>query len=182
MTIREKVKDIIKRINGEVPTSTLKKRGMKVGNNFNRQQGCFIDPSHCFLISIGDNVTFSIRVCLLAHDASTKKSLGYTKIGKISIGDNVFVGANATILPGVTIGNNSIIGANSLVAKDVPENVVVAGNPAKIISTLEDYMKKNELTDEKKYFDKSYRYSKNLDQDKIDEMIKAVDNGIAYID
>lgn len=176
------IKDIIRRIIGEVPTSTLKKRGMKVGKNFNRQQGCFIDPTHCYLISIGNNVTFSIRVSLLAHDASTKNCLGYTKIGKITIGDNVFIGANATILPGVTIGDNSIIGANSLVTKSIPKNVVVAGNPAKVICKLDDYKKKHELKEGQKYFNKSYRYTKNLDKNKILEMVKAVENEIAYID
>ena len=79
MTIREKVKDIIKRINGEVPTSTLKKRGMKVGNNFNRQQGCFIDPSHCFLISIGDNqVEHCLRGMLVGSVAGVyDRSVGH---------------------------------------------------------------------------------------------------------
>ena len=142
MSVQTRIKELLRRMNGEIPTNVLKKRGLIVGDNFNRQQGCFIDPTHCFLISIGNNVTFSIRVCLLAHDASTKNFLGYTKIGKIEIGDNVFVGANATILPGVAIGNNSIVGANSVVTKDIPENVVAAGNPAHVICSLEEYLKK----------------------------------------
>ena len=78
MQVLNNLKDIIRRIIGEVPTKTLIKRGLKVGDNFNRQQGCFIDPTHCFLIEIGNNVTFSIKVTLLAHDASTKMLIGYT--------------------------------------------------------------------------------------------------------
>lgn len=66
-------------LNREFPTETLIKRGMRVGKDFNRQQGCFLDPTHCFLITIGDDVTMSIRVTVMAHDASTKKTLGYTK-------------------------------------------------------------------------------------------------------
>ena len=85
MGLKNNVKDIIRTIIGEVPTKKLIKRGLKVGGNFNRQQGCFIDPTHCWLIEIGNNVTMSIRVVLMAHDASTKNSLGYTKIGKIKI-------------------------------------------------------------------------------------------------
>ncbi len=182
MSVQIRIKELIKQLNGEISTNTLIKRGMIVGENFNRQQGCFIDPTHCFLISIGSNVTFSIRVCLLAHDASTKKSLGYTKIGKISIGDNVFIGANSTILPGITIGNNSIVGANSVVTKDIPENVVVAGNPAHVICSLEEYLKKYQLKNEDTYFDNSYRFHKKISKEKILEMKKATQDKIAYID
>lgn len=54
----------------------------------------------------------------------------------VIIGDNVWIGGDATILPGVTIGDNVVIGAGSVVTKDIPSNVVIAGNPAKIIKTL----------------------------------------------
>ena len=57
----------------------------------------------------------------------------------VSIGDNVFIGMQLTILKGVHIGNNVIIGANSLVNKDVPDNCVAAGNPCKVIMTLDEY-------------------------------------------
>ena len=177
------VKNIVKRINGEVLTSTLVKRGMRVGNNFNRQQGSYIDPTHCFLIEIGNNVTFSIRVTVLAHDASTKKSTGYTKIGKVIIGDNVFVGANATILPNVKIGDNSIIGANSVVTKDIPANCVAAGNPVKIICSLEEFLNRNqEKMETAQKFGREYRFSKKITEEKKEEMTCAVKNGMAYID
>ena len=71
-------RNIIMLLNREIPTEVLIKRGMKVGKDFNRQQGCFLDPTHCFLITIGDDVTMSIRVTVMAHDASTKETLGYT--------------------------------------------------------------------------------------------------------
>lgn len=137
-----------------------------------------------FLIEIGNNVTFSIKVTLLAHDASTKMLTGYTKIGKIKISDNVFIGANTTVLPNVTIGNNSIIGANSVVTKDIPDNVVVAGNPAKIICDIDSYRNKNEtiMKSQKKLFGKEYRFTKNMSDNLKKELIEAVENGIAYID
>lgn len=184
MSIKSRAKDFIRRIIGEVPTQTLVKRGLKIGKNFNRQQGCFIDPTHCFLIDIGDNVTFSIRVTLLAHDASTKLITGYTKIGRIKIGNNVFIGANSTILPNVTIGSNSIIGANSVVTKNVPENVVVAGNLAKIICDINSYKNKNKIlmNKQKKLFGSEYRFRKNMMENLKKELIEAVENGIAYID
>lgn len=179
----EWIRDSIKRINGEIPTKTLVNRGMKVGNNFNRQQGFYIDPTHCFLIEIGNNVTFSVRVTVLAHDASTKNVLGYTRIGKVVIGDNVFVGANATILPNTRIGNNSVIGANSVVTKDVPANSVVAGNPARVIGSLENFVGRNrELLDNKKKFGKEYRFSSKMTEQQKKEIREAVEQGIAFIE
>lgn len=183
MSLKESIKNIIKRMNGEISTSTLVKRGLKVGKNFNRQQGSYIDPTHCFLVEIGDNVTFSIRVTVLAHDASTKKSIGYTKIGKVIIGNNVFVGANATILPNVKIGNNVVVGANSVVTKNIPDNCVVAGNPAKLICSIEEFSQRNAMKMEKtRRFGKEYRFSKTMTEQKKKEIKEAVQQGIAYID
>lgn len=104
----------------------LIKEGLIIGKNFNIQKGCILDKSHCWLIEIGDDVTLAPRVHILAHDASTKRELGYTKIGKVKIGNNVFIGANTTILPNVRIGNNVVVGANSLVSKDILDNTIVA--------------------------------------------------------
>lgn len=179
MKIKDEVKDLIRRLTGEVPTKTLVKRGLTVGTDFNRQQGCYVDPTHCFLIEIGDHVTMSIRVTLLAHDASTKKILGYTKIGQIHIGNNVFIGANTTVLPNVRIGDNCIIGANSVVTKSLPENTVAAGNPARVICSVEEY--KAKWMTQKRVFDESYRFSKAITKEKIEEMKKATQEGISFI-
>lgn len=100
-----RIKDIYKvYVRGDANVSNLIKRGMVVGENLQLQGECKIDSSHAWLISIGDNVTIAPRVHILAHDASTKKHLGYTRIGLVSIGDNVFVGADSVILPGVQLG------------------------------------------------------------------------------
>lgn len=103
------------KIRGTINLKQLKKDGLKVGNNFNVQEGTIIDPGHCWLIEIGDNVTLAPRVHILAHDASMKKSLGYAKIGKVSIGNNVFLGASTIVLPNVRIDDNTIVGAGSVV-------------------------------------------------------------------
>ena len=63
--------------------------------------------------------------------------------GKIRIGNNVHIGTNAIIMPGVRIGNNCIIGCGAIVTKDVPDNSVAAGIPARVIETLDEYIKKN---------------------------------------
>lgn len=67
--------------------------------------------------------------------------------GKITIGNYVYIGANAVILPGVTIGDNSLIAAGSIVTKSVPSNVVMAGNPAKVICTIDEYYARNKRYD-----------------------------------
>lgn len=116
--------------------------GLKVGKNVNIMGECILDPGHCWLINIGNNVTLAPRVHILAHDASTKMALGYTRISKVNIGNNVFVGANSIILPGVTIGNDVIIGAGSVVTKNIPDNSVAVGNPARVIKSYDQYLNK----------------------------------------
>ena len=136
------LKELIYRLRGEHTTEKLISMGMKVGQNFGRLNGVILDPSHCWLIEIGDNVTMAPRVHILCHDASTKLHLGYTKIGRVTIGNNVFIGAESVVLPGVTIGSNVIIGANSTVTHNIPDNVVAAGSPARVICTLDEYLEK----------------------------------------
>ncbi|OGW48867.1 MAG: acetyltransferase, partial [Nitrospirae bacterium RBG_19FT_COMBO_58_9] len=99
-------------------------------------------PSHCSLISIGNNVTFAPNVRLIAHDASTKQFLGFTRIGLIRILDDCFIGDSVIVLAGVTVGQRSIIGAGSIVTRDIPENSVAVGHPARVICTLDEYLSK----------------------------------------
>ena len=136
------IKEMVYRLRGDYTTEKLVSMGMTVGKNFKRLHGTILDPSHCWLIEIGDNVTFAPRVHVLCHDASTKVFLGYTKIGRVTIGNNVFIGADSVVLPGVTIGNNVIVGANSTVTHDIPEGMVAAGCPARVLCTTEEYLKK----------------------------------------
>lgn len=176
------LRNMVMLLNREIPTEMLVKRGMKVGKDFNRQQGCFLDPTHCFLITIGDDVTMSIRVTVMAHDASTKKTLGYTKIGQVHIGNHVFIGANTTILPGVTIGDYAIIGAGSIVTCDIPARTVVAGVPARHICDVDEYVKRFEprMSDENTFGDE-YRMGCGLDDAKKKEILSATDGNIAFI-
>lgn len=118
--------------------------GVSIGKNFQFNSGYPIDENFPWLITIGDNVTLASNVRLLAHDASTAKINGVkTKVGIIKIGNNVFVGADSVVLCNVRIGNNVVIGANSVVTKDIPDNSVYAGNPAKFICTFDQFAKKH---------------------------------------
>lgn len=177
------LKECIYRLRGEYTTEKLIRMGMKVGRNFGRLNGVILDPSHCWLIEIGDNVTIAPRVHILCHDASTKSFLGYTKIGRVNIGDNVFIGAESVILPGVNIGNNVIIGANSTVVHHIPDNTVVAGSPAKIICSLEEYLdkEKKRMKNSPCYGDE-YTLRKNVSMDKKLKQKKELKDKIGYID
>ncbi len=159
----------------------LKRNGLKIGKNLNVQNGSIIDISHCWLISIGDNCTLAPNSHILAHDASTKRFIGYTKIGRVDIGNNVFVGAGSIILPNVKIGNNVIIGANSVVSKSVDDNCVVAGNPAKVINTLNDYLDKYKNISDNMVFDESYTIDGKIDKHKKEQMIEELNRGIGLV-
>lgn len=99
--------------------------------------------SEPFLINIGDHVTITSGVRFITHDGGVgifrREFPDINVFGKITIKNNVFIGNNAIILPNVTIGNNVVIAASSVVTKNIPDNVVVAGVPAKIIRTIDEY-------------------------------------------
>lgn len=153
-----------------------KKMGVRIGNNCSIQNEVMIDYSHYWLISIGDNVTLAPRVHILAHDASTKKDLGYTKLGKVNIGNNVFVGAGAIILPGVTIGEGCVIGAGSVVVSDVPANSVAVGCPAKVIGTKEDYLARQKcVMNAENCLDESYTLGGGITAERKNEMSEIID-------
>jgi maltose O-acetyltransferase len=159
----------------------LVNRGMKLGKNVEIIDSFFFDPSHCYLISIGDYCTICPNVRLIAHDASTKKHLGYTKIGRIDIGANCFLGDSSIVLPNVSIGPYSIVGAGSVVTKDIPPYTIAAGNPAKIISPVDDYVKKmQDISSKKKVFNEEY-YIQNLNDAKREEIIRSIGESIGFI-
>ena len=177
------IKEFIYRLRGEYTTEKLISMGMQVGKNFNRLNGVILDPGHCWLIEIGDNVTMAPRVHVLCHDASTKQFLDYTKIGRVIIGNNVFIGAESVILPGVTIGDNVVIGANSTVTYDISENTVVAGSPAKVICSLDEYLEKEKKRMENSIcYGEEYTLRKQVSMEKRMQQKEELKGRIGYID
>ena len=153
-----KLKNILYRLRGEYTTEQLLKMGMKVGKNFGRLNGVILDPS-------------------------TKQFMNYTKIGRVNIGDNVFIGAESVVLPGVTIGNNVIVGANSTVTHDIPDNTVVAGTPAKLICTLDDYLnKEKERMKSAPCYGEDYTLRKDVSMEKRMKQKEELKGKIGYID
>lgn len=182
MSLKALIKKFVYRLRGEYTVETLRNMGMTVGNNFNPQLGVYLDPSHCWLISIGDDVTIAPHAQLLAHDASTCQALGYAKIGRINIGSRVFIGAGAIVLPNVTIGNDVVIGAGSVVTHSLEGGNVYAGNPARVICSLDDYLEKNkEQMTKRPLFDESFTLRQNIPEGKKAVQKQELKDGIGYV-
>lgn len=116
---------------------------MKIGSNCRIYTRSF--GSEPWMITIGNKVTITSGVTVLTHDGSVwlmndEKGRRYL-YRRVEIGNNVFIGVNSVIMPGVKIEDNVIITAGSIVTKSVPSGVIIAGNPAKIIGNFDAYQK-----------------------------------------
>ena len=114
----------------------LKATGVEIGEGTMISLRAKLDSRRGKII-IGRGCHITYGCILLSHDGSAKqREQGNTGLGKVVIGDNVFVGVNSVILPDVVIGDNTVIGAGSVVTRDMPANVVAAGNPARVLKQI----------------------------------------------
>lgn len=120
--------------------------GVKFGNN------CLIATknwsSEPYLIEIGDNVQITSNVSVHTHGGShvaRKRIPDFDMFGKVVIKDGAYIGAFSQIMPGVTIGEGALVAAGSIVTKSVPDGVVVAGNPARYVCTVDEYIERNKM-------------------------------------
>ena len=112
---------------------------IRVGENFYANMGCTILDEA--LVTFGDNVLLAPNVSIYTagHAVNVaQRIVGWEYAYPVTVGHNVWIGGNVVILPGVSIGDNSIIGGGSVVTKDIPANVVAAGNPCRIIKEAEE--------------------------------------------
>jgi len=160
----------------------LRARGMKIGKGVNMPMSTGIDTPHCFLISIGDNCGFGEECVILAHDAMPNEYIDATKIGKVIIHESCHFGSRTLILPGVEVGPRSVVGSNSVVATDIPPNSVAAGNPAKVICTMDEYLEKHreamKTAPRFPYQQYDHRY---LTPERRREMLDRLEGQIGYI-
>lgn len=143
VSVLHKIKRKVQKKTPKSKTDIWRERGVTIGDNFDGPDSVI---DYCFghLVTIGDNVTIS-GTTILAHDGSTKKILGYSKVAPVTIGNDVFIGYGCIILPGVTIGNKVIVGAGTIISKDIPDNVVVVQGHKetyRILSTYDEYVEK----------------------------------------
>lgn len=145
--------------------SYAKYMGVKIGNNCRIYTTYF--GSEPFLITIGSNVTITSGVKFLTHDGSTwlmrdQKGRRFY-YAPITIGDNVFIGVNSIIMPGVKIEDRVIVAAGSVVTKSIPQGTIVAGVPAKVIGVYNDIEKRMlESYISEKDFNKTENYQERI--------------------
>jgi len=160
----------------------LRGLGMHIGDRVNLPASTWIDTSHCFLISIGNNCGFGPDCLILAHDAQMDEYLDAARLGRVVIHESCHIGARTTILAGVEIGPRTVVGANSVVTRSLPAETVCAGNPAKVICTLDEYLERHregmKTRPNFEYLQYDIRF---LTPERKAELIKAVAEGDAYM-
>lgn len=117
--------------------------GVKIGKGCDIQKVSF--GSEPYLIEIGNHVQITTGTKIFTHGGGWVFRDKHPKLdyfGKVIIKDNVYIGNNSMILPGVTIGNDVIIGAGSIVTKSIPDGKIAAGNPVRIVGETQDFVKK----------------------------------------
>jgi acetyltransferase-like isoleucine patch superfamily enzyme len=126
----------------------LREFGVQIGEGCRifTKNPCEMFGSEPYLIRIGSHVTVTTGVKFITHDGGTwvfrREDPDFDVFGPIAVKDNVFIGIDTIVMPGVTIGENCVIGSHSVVAKDIPPNSVAAGVPARVIMGLDEYRTK----------------------------------------
>lgn len=145
--LKKLYRKVYKTIIGKIrPIKYAKKIGVNLSDNEVYIYGKIEWGTEPWLITIGENVHITDGVKFINHDGGTLlfrkivKDLEITK--PITVGDDVYIGNNVIILPGVKIGNRVVIGAGAIVTKDIPDNSLVVGVPARVIKTADEYYEK----------------------------------------
>lgn len=159
------IKRIWRTRSSEAYISYLKRKGLSIGS------GCIlrdarttaIDLTRPSLVEIGSNVDMNANFTILTHDYVTgvflhKHHKFINSSGKVKLGNNIYFGKNCTVLKGVTIGDNVVVGANSLVISDIPANSVAVGSPARVVSNIDDYLKKRE----QQSLEEAFEYARSI--------------------
>lgn len=144
--ILKKIEKINANKNSESRKKYLENLGAKIGKG--TRLNCVVDGfgSEPYLVTVGEKCVIAAHVNFITHDGAVNvlNNLNYFKeksdiIAPINVGNNVYIGMGAYIMPGVNIGNNVIIGANAVVTRDIPDNSVAVGMPAKVIKNIDKY-------------------------------------------
>lgn len=128
----------------------VRKDGVRIGKGCEIYRGVSFG-SEPYLIEVGDKVRVTSGVVFITHDGGmwVLRNNGMLNdadsFGRIKVGNNVHIGINAAIMPGVTIGDNVVIGVGAVVTKDIPPNSIAAGTPAKVLKSIDEYYEKHKV-------------------------------------
>jgi Acetyltransferase (isoleucine patch superfamily) len=145
----------------------LRKLGIKIGNDCEIHKSVSFG-SEPYLIEIGNHVRITRGCQFITHDGGVwvlrqkYENDNIDLINTIKIGDNVHIGINTILMPGVTIGNNVIIGCGAVVTKDIPDGEIWGGIPAKKIKTIEEYYDNHKC---------EFEYTKNMTENEKKEYL-----------
>lgn len=141
----DRLKALIRLLKG--PVKCAIEGGAHIGKGFSHNGGVSFG-SEPYLITIKDNVRLSANVSFITHDGGNwafrykDRYMEVNHFGKIVVDEHSFIGAGATIMPGVRIGKNCVIGAGAVVTRSIPDNSVAAGIPARVIMTTDEFAEK----------------------------------------
>lgn len=160
----------------------LRQLGMHIGQGVNLPSSTTIDTDHCFLISIGDWSGFGSDCLILAHEGQMDEFLDAGRIGRVTIHPHSHIGSRCVILPGVEIGPRTIVGANSVVTRSLPPDTVCAGNPARVLCSLDEYLEKHRARmAQRPRFDYREYDIRYLTPERRAELVAATVDGDVYI-
>ena len=120
------------RLRSEPNLERLVAQGLQLGVDTHISRPLYIDQLQPWLITIGDHVTIGPYAAIITHDTSLVQHTGQTRLGRVVLGNRVYIGVGAILLPGTTIGEDSVVGAGAVVHGQVPPASLAIGNPAKI--------------------------------------------------
>lgn len=165
------IRDLIKKYKKHTnPIQFYRDLGAKIGERC-EFRGSVNLGSEPYLITIGDHVRLNQGVSIVTHDggawvlrdcSSIENKENLTLFGRVEIGNNVHIGTNAMVMPNVKIGSNVIIGSGAIVTKDIPDNSVAVGVPARVIETVSEY--------EAKHISE-FSFTKNMNKDQVREYL-----------
>jgi maltose O-acetyltransferase len=158
-----------------------REHGMHLGKDVLLPASTWIDVGHCHLISIGDHCGFGADCLILAHDAQMDEFLDAARLGCVTIHESCHIGARTVILPGVEIGPRTLVGANSVISRSLPPESVCAGNPARVICSLSQYLDKHRAKIASAAKFEYLTYGVNPSGQQMDEMRIATNAGPAYM-
>jgi len=174
---------VISRLRGDSDADRLVARGLQLGENAYINASARLDGVALWLISIGDDSVIGPCVQILAHDATTRREIGYSIVAPVTIGDRVFIGAGSILLPGATIGDDAIVGAGSVIRGHVPAGKLVVGNPPLVVCDTEEYIARHRRRMEESpcWPSQGWTVKRGITKQRMREMREVLGGGSGYL-